>query len=473
MGAQQFFKSLSWLLLLNLLIKPAWIFLIDRRVQNIVGHEVYGTYFALFNLTYILLFIADAGLTNMLNQRLAAREALSVQQLLRLKFFLVCIYALCCTTIALLTGITDWNILLYLIVIHSLISLFVFLRGILTAAQCFKTDAFFSVLDKSLLLLLCAGPVYGLFKPITILLFLQLQTVSMATAVGSLAFYLWRRNIFVPGRKVSLQKIATWVLPFILLILLMATHNRLDAFLLAQLHPDGALQAGIYAMAYRLLDACSMLGYLTASFLLPFLSRNRREKDLIQHVVLFSRHGLLTFAVIALAFVALFVPWLQNLLYHSTDRFTNIVILLTMAALPAYYLVHIYGTALTAVGAFRQFIRILLITVAANIVLNLWLIPKYGALGCCIAALVSQYSCGIGLWITASQKLKIKPAAHSAALYLAAALIFGLVFYAGQKFTDNVWAIIGCIALLSCIFLLAGRNRIKKSFLPFLNKLHA
>lgn len=463
MGAKQFFKSLSWLLLLNLLIKPAWIFLIDRRVQNMVGHEAYGSYFALFNFTYILLFIADAGLTNMLTQRLAAKQSLNLSQLLRLKLVLICLYALCCTGLGYLTGIRHWDMLFYLVLIQSLISLFVFLRGIVTALQLFKTDAFFSILDRSLLLLLCAGPVYGLFTPVTILLFLQLQVLSMTLAVGSLFFYLWRRNTFVGGKKTALQKIGTWALPFLLLTLLMATHNRLDAFLLAQIHPDGALQAGIYAMAYRLLDAGNMLGYLTASFLLPFLSRNRLDKSLVQKVVLVCRHGLLLLSAGVLAFVLVYTAWLQDLLYHSAGDFTNAVIFLTLAALPAYYLTQIYGTALTAVGMVGTFIRIMLLAVAINLALNLWLIPLYGALGCSMAALVSQYGCSIGLWITASRKLKISPAAGTAALYPLAALIFGLLFYAGQKFTDPGWILFSSIAALGCILLLVGRHRIKKN----------
>lgn len=473
MKARQFFKSLSWLLFLNLLIKPAWIFLIDRRVQNIVGHETYGTYFALFSFTYILLFIADAGLTNLLTQRLAAKENLNLSQLLRLKFSLVGLYAVCCATVAFFTGIRDWNILLYLILIQSLISLFVFFRGLLTALQLFKTDAYFSVLDRTLLLILCAGPVYGLFKPITILLFLQLQTLSMIIAVGSLFYYLWQKKTFVPGSEVSLKKIGTWLLPFALLLLLMAAHNRLDAFLLVQIHPDGALQAGIYALAYRLLDAGNMLGYLTASFLLPFLSRNQKDTAMLQRVILISRHGLLLLAAAALAFLFVYTSWLQNLLYHSTDGFTNNVMLLTMAALPAYYLIHVYGTALTAIGAIHLFLRIMLAAVVSNVALNLWLIPLYGAKGCAIAALVSQYSCSTGLWKVASQKLNIRAAVGTAFLYLLAAVIFGLLFYAGQKITENVWILLSSIAGIGCLLLLAGRNRLKKLFLPLLNKLHA
>ncbi|NTS40623.1 polysaccharide biosynthesis C-terminal domain-containing protein [Flavisolibacter sp. BT320] len=473
MEAKQFFKSLSWLLFLNLLIKPAWVFLIDRRVQNLVGHEVYGTYFALFNFTYIFLFLADAGLTTMLTQRLSADRSGNVQQLLRLKLLLLVLYAVCCSGVALLTGISNWTIFFYLVVIQSLTSFFIFLRGVLTAAQLFKSDAYFSVLDKSLLILLCLGPVYGFFKPITILLFLQLQTLSMAVAVGSLLFFLWQKKKITGGEKVGLPLIAKRVLPFVALVLLMATHNRLDAFLLVQLHPDGARQAGIYAMAFRLLDAGNMLGYLTASFLLPFLARNRQDGALVQKVVLFSRHGLLLLSVLTLAFVFVHTTWLQEVLYHSSEEYNNKVFVLTIAALPAYYLVHVYGTVLTAIGAFGPFIRILLVAVAGNVALNLWLIPQYGALGSCLAALLSQYSCGVWLWYCASQKQNISIAASSAALYPLAALIFGGLLYAGKMFTDNVGITLAILVVAGGALFLAGYSKLKKRVLPFLNKLHA
>jgi O-antigen/teichoic acid export membrane protein len=467
MGAKPFLKGLSWLLFLNLLIKPAWIFLVDRRVQNIVGHETYGVYFALFNFTYILLFLADAGLTNMLAQRLAATTTLPVRQLLVLKLSLLGIYAVVCMGLAFFTGIKQWDVLLYLVLIQGLFSLFLFLRGILTAQQLFMPDAFFSVLDKSLLLLFCIGPVYGLFRPITMQLFLQLQLLSISAAAGSLLYFLWQGKKLPQGEAVALRKIAGWASPFILLILLMSAHNRLDAFLLERLHPDGAVQAGIYAMAYRLLDASNMLGYLTASFLLPFLSRNQNNPRLVQQVVLVSRHGLLLFSMMTVAFFAVFASWLQEVLYHSADPYSNRVLVLTMAVLPAYYLIHLYGTVLTAVAAFRLFIGSMLFAVCSNVLLNLWLIPQYGALGCAIAALVSQYSCGLWLWAVATRKLKIPASILTAVLYPSAALIFGLLFYAGKKLTEDVWITLASIAAFVLALLLAGRSFIKKTFQHF------
>ena len=42
-----FAKNLLFIILLNALVKPVWIFAIDRTVQNRVGHAAYGTFQAL------------------------------------------------------------------------------------------------------------------------------------------------------------------------------------------------------------------------------------------------------------------------------------------------------------------------------------------------------------------------------------------------------------------------------------------
>ena len=50
---RKFLTNLGLLLFLNLLIKPFWIFGIDRTVQNTVGVEEYGFYFVVFNFSFL------------------------------------------------------------------------------------------------------------------------------------------------------------------------------------------------------------------------------------------------------------------------------------------------------------------------------------------------------------------------------------------------------------------------------------
>jgi peptidoglycan biosynthesis protein MviN/MurJ (putative lipid II flippase) len=138
---------------------------------------------------------------------------------------------------------------------------------------------------------------------------------------------------------------------------------------------------------------------------------------------------------------------------------------LCLASLPAYYLVHVYGSALTATANFRLLIRVTLFSVLVNVALNLWLIPQYGALGCCIVALITQYGGGILLWLLASRRLAVSPSAGTALLYPASALLLGFLFYFGQKLTGNVWVILSSIAGMMLLLLALQRNVIRKVFL--------
>ena len=72
----KFFSNLLLLLFLNLLVKPFWIFGIDRNVQILVGTSVYGTYFTIFNLTLILNIVLDLGLTSFNNRNIAQNHNL-------------------------------------------------------------------------------------------------------------------------------------------------------------------------------------------------------------------------------------------------------------------------------------------------------------------------------------------------------------------------------------------------------------
>ena len=89
MKSIRYFKGLSWLIILNMLVKPVWLFFIDRRVQLIVGYEEYGKYFAILNLSYVLFFLSDVGISNMMNQRMANGLTVNILQLLRIKLFLL------------------------------------------------------------------------------------------------------------------------------------------------------------------------------------------------------------------------------------------------------------------------------------------------------------------------------------------------------------------------------------------------
>jgi O-antigen/teichoic acid export membrane protein len=461
-----FLKSFSGLVLLNVLVKPLWIFGIDRQLQVLVGHEEYGAYFSILSIGIILSFLADAGITNMVNRQLAVQEPLDLGRLLRLKTVLVLLYAGAVAAVAVISGISRWDIVWLVIAIQAATSFLLFYRNILTGHLRFTTDAWMSVLDKLLIILMAAPFLYPLFGPVQITLefFLSLHAGALLATLA-VAWALCRKYVREKGNHPdSLEEIVRLTLPFTVLVLLMAVHNRLDAFLLERVHTNGAYEAGVYATAYRLLDAGNTVGFLAASFLLPYVSRHRGEETLVREAVLKLRHLLLLASIGLLAFVAVYSGWVTDLLYGINDRYHSRVLLVTIAVLPAYYLIHIYGSLLNARGLFKQFIVIVVICVVVNIGLNVWLIPVWGALACGAAAVVSQYFCALACLVVAGRAYHALPKVRDVVLYAGTGALLLALFYGGYRAGYNTFLILFVGSILTALIMFVQISRRGQSF---------
>src|SRR5690242_7873815 len=106
--SSKFYSSLTLLVILNAVIKPLWIFGIDRQVQNEVGLESYGVYFSLFNYSVIFGFLLDWGLTTFFNRYLAAERSAFIDRIgnfLLIKLLFIFLYVAVVYFIARLSGI--------------------------------------------------------------------------------------------------------------------------------------------------------------------------------------------------------------------------------------------------------------------------------------------------------------------------------------------------------------------------------
>jgi O-antigen/teichoic acid export membrane protein len=460
----RFYSSLGLLIILNMVIKPLWIFGIDRQVQNAVGTAGYGTYFSLFNLSIVTSFLLDWGLTTFFNRQLASQNENFTDHMgsfLLIKLLFAGIYAGIVFLAARIAGIERWDILLNVVLIQVFTSMFLFFRAIITAQQWFRTDAWLSVLDKTLMILLCGSFLYfpAVFGNMTINKFLVAQATCTALAMFCAWVILSGRKITFSVRRMSLsgKKLLTGALPFAVIVLLMSVHYRLDGFLLERIHKNGAYEAGIYAGAYRLLDAANMTGYLFASFLLPYIAKQWSEKKEIQTVILTSRHLLLMFSVTIAITVFFLAPWIQQILYHHNDLKATGILQCCIPALIGYSLVQIYGTVMTASGHIIPFCYITLLAVTINIILNLLLIPSLGAKGCCIAALASQWFCGITAMVYVKQKSGITIHLCSLLIHIFIAVILCGFFYSCKNLHLDKWLLVAGAAIIAGLGLLVTK----------------
>lgn len=407
-------SGLFWVLLLNIIVKPLWFLGIEVGAQNAVGNEAYGLYFTVFNLAYILNILLDLGVTNFNTRNIARHPQLIAKHMggiLTLKLLLFGLYALFALAAALLLGYgsREFSLLMPLCVAQFLNSLILYLRSNFEGLLLFKWDSFISVMDRLLMILLCGLMLWTpLRSRFNIYWFVYAQVLSYAlTAVTALLVIaaksgLRRLTWNLPFSLVILRQSA----PFALLVLLMASYNRIDPILLRMLSGDSS--AGVYAGAFRLLDAFSMVAYLVSVPLLPVYARLCKT-DVLQTA---STTRLVFFPMLLLSLSAAVVCniWatpIMTLLYHGNAPLYVPVFRVIICGFVPICVTYIFGTLLTAAGKLRQLNLFAVTALLLNVAVNLVLIPRLGAVGSAWASLSAQLFMALAQMVLALRLLRL------------------------------------------------------------------
>ena len=243
---KKFLSGLGLLLALNLLIKPIWIFGIDRTVQNITGSD-YGFYYSIFNLSIIFSIFLDLGITGFNNRQVSQNNDLlkaHFSGMLVVKLMLSILYAVIIISIGYIIGYNHRQLplLCYLGLLQFLASLILFLRSNISALLLFKTESLFSVLDKLLMIFICSVLIWGhvLKGSFFIERFVYAQLLAyIVTAILAFLVVLHHspgiRFKVEPGFSKAVIKNG---LPFAILMILMLFYSRLDSVMLERMLPD-------------------------------------------------------------------------------------------------------------------------------------------------------------------------------------------------------------------------------------------
>ena len=221
-----------------------------------------------------------------------------------------------------------------------------------------------------------------------------LIAVSMALVCGELAglsavWYLTRQFV-VP---LPIVHVAMWRHILILAAplaagnLLIALVNRLDTMMLEAM--TGLVQVGTYGAAYRITSMLEKLPLLVMATLYPLMSRFAASDP--AHLKRFYHRSLRNMALIAAVMVvslSVLAPVINRTL---TPDFPAAVILLRVLALSTacMYVAVVGGNLLIVLGRQSAGLWAWILAGPVNVVLNLILIPRYGALGAALATLAS------------------------------------------------------------------------------------
>lgn len=391
---RKFITNLGFFLVLNLIVKPIYVFGIDRVVQNTVGVDAYGTYFSLFSIALIFQIFLDLGIENFIRREISqqpnkAPDFLSSIGILKCLLFIP--YALICFGLAVLGGIDPGDYLLLLLVLFNqfLASFILYLRANLGGFQLFRTESVVSVLDRGLMILIVGSLLLypatsGQFK---IEWFVMAQTGSYLIALFVGLGLLLRQ---IPSKRPrfifsELIPVLRQIKPYALLVLLMAIYYRSESIWLRILLDDGAAQTGIYAHSFRILDFLSNYALLFPILLLPIFSKTLHQKQPVNGLLQLSATLLIVPSLAVLAPAVLYRKELFALLYPDHIGISaNAFSILTISYL-GMCISYTFGALLTANGNLMELNWMAGSAVIVSTLLNLTLIPTYGVMGAAVS----------------------------------------------------------------------------------------
>lgn len=456
---KKFLSNLALILFLNLLIKPIYILGIDTAVQNAVGAASYGIYYAVFNLSFILTIILDFGITNFNNKNIAQNNHLLTKHfssLVGLKIALAIVYIFVLIVVGFTIGYDTRLMKLLLVQGFNMFLIFfiLYLRSNLAGLHLFRTDSVVSVIDRILLIGLCIFMLKaGVFKGENgIMYFVYAQTFCyFVTAVTAFVIILKKTHTFKLTFNWTFSlMILKKSLPFATLILLMS-FSRIDTVMIERMLPIGIgdVQSGIYAQAFRLLDATSMIAFLVAGMLLPIFSRMLKFKESVEPLIILISRLLLMPAIIIGVGCVFYSEELMGMLYHEHVVASAQLFSLLMLSFIGISINYIFGTLLTANGSMKQLNMMYGLSMVFYIISNYILIKKYGALGAAITSMTTQFLTAFLQLVIAQGIFKFKVNYRLINTFIIYAIGVIAINY-GSKTLHLYWMFSFAIMIVSC-----------------------
>ena len=428
---KRLFANISLVVLLNLLVKPVWV-LMEMELQDQLGHEAWGLYAALLSLGYLMLTFADLGINQYATKTLSSEPQRLTEMfpvLFSAKIALTFFYPILMMGVGWALGYREEA--LYLLFLLCLVQggnqLAQFFRANFQALQRFNTDAWLSVAERLVLIALTLG-LFWLGLSLEGFVWARLLAVTLTIVL----FYvlLSRSHGFLrPRWKLPMiREVVGLSLSFALMTILYSVHDKIDQVMIERL--AGSEESGLYAGAYRWLEAFSMYLWLVLPIFFArfaFYDKNILEQ---QRLLVFGQK----ITALPLIFVSLFVLFFGEKLLFLFNESSPEQLATMLACLQVLFLTvlinsifAIFSTLLTSTGHVKPVNYLIVGAIVMNIVLNFIFIPPYGAVASAWTTLASYALVNVAYTIYIQLRLDIQlPYLQMVKLLLLAGLTAGL-----------------------------------------------
>lgn len=450
------------LLGLNLFVKAIYLLGIDRQFQLVLGTTDYGLYYKLLNFTLLFQFINDFGIQNYTNRYVSQNRANienNFNQLIGLKIILSFLYTICIVLIILVFDYEKIQIalILHLVFNQILISAVFFIRSVISGLGYYKTDSFFSILDRVLLI------VFGILilwypelkQYLSIQGFVWIQTISIGCClVLALCFLLFKgiRINWPTFHFMQLKPIIKACIPFSLIFLFSTVYNKLDVLLIGKWLENGDEQAGIYAASMRIFEASSMVSLAFGSLLLAMFSVLYKDVEKLTELLKMALNLLFAFTIALVMSSCFYAKEIMNLLYNQNNNYWEFIFCLVMLSFLPASLNYIFGALFQAIHKERQLFLFYMLAGIISFILNVYLIKSLQLIGVAYVTVIT-HSFLFGIQIIYLQQKQI---IHLKSIFWLKMIFLMLIAYCvSSLLKSNIddWRIGMSLSLVGILFL--------------------
>jgi len=387
---QILFKNTFWLMAAEVVAK-FFLFIITISIVRYLGVETYGKYSFAVAFTSMFGVIVDFGLGTMLLQELTSIGKKNASQIfgsiLTLKFFLGLIAFFLIFLISFFLKVSpDVHRLILLGGVYMAIQSFVLIFPSLFQAYEAMQYSFIVRTGSNILLVIFVLSVIFFKLPVSAIFYAYILTAILMLLV---CLFLVRKHLF--SVRFGIDKLTigylfnqSWPLFFgnVCITLYMFVDTTIISFF------RNYREVGIYQSAYKLLYVFSTLNIVHTVLYPRMADLYKSNKDKLYKLLKFIISISLVILIPAIAIIGVFRNQLIHLIYGVRFQGSGDVMILLIIGGAISYFTGFFASLLLIKRKQKQWFFALLISFAANVLVNYFLIPRFGPIGAGISYII-------------------------------------------------------------------------------------
>jgi PST family polysaccharide transporter len=365
------------------------IIIFATRVLGVAGWGLFSYALALVSLFYIF---ADIGINTFITRELAKQTAdsyryLSASLVLKIALLVLSLIASLILIPHFTSIVLNIKIILALALLNFSDSIREFALSVNRALQKMEREAFIKILMNGLITIFSIALLLLHTNPLSLALGYGLGSL-IATLITLIMLFSETRHIKWKFPWIFVKTILNFAWPFVAITIFMAVIANVDTIMLGQL--KSATEVGFYAAAERIVQFLAIIPILIGVSTFPLMSQSQDNAVASTHI--FEKTMVIILAIgfpIAVGGF-LFSASLMTTLFGSTYAAGGIVLAILMISIFADFPNILISNVIFAKNLQKKFIIATAIGLIINVFMNIYLIPRYGAIGAAVSTVVAQ-----------------------------------------------------------------------------------